>query len=1027
MRKPNNKFQYRIINRLGVLQTEPLGESDFMIEWTREDEGRLDYKNELPSKIIFTGQAYANLLKLEQSIYRCDFVTIEVDRHCFANGAGFFTLWFSGRMSLNDGTWDLDRCIVEIKLDDVKEEQCYEDNKSRELNLFSYIFSRRTVFLNPTNLTIETITYTSGEVPENSGQCQQYYWGGSDDPNLGAWSVYDYVYTLDRSLTTGPGDPGVCTMQTSWARETLTLPCGSPSPGPEWVLVTDGCPSGDRIYARQIRVYGCTTNTPNYSDPIQVTTFHCNIVGDSSTVSIDNGMTLTDVINLFMSIFCTGFAFVSNFFQINPDIPSSINYVTGQRSKTRFLTLYQKSDVKRPTAINNATKATLSFEKLIEFLVEMFNVRWRVEANTIRMEHVSYFSRLQGFDLTQPKWAKYIKGKRKYTYANQEIPARETYKFMEAGYGDFQGLDIVYSGGCVSGGSRNNIKNHAVDKVTTDIELVLSNPDADSKVVTDDGFVLVAADFDGANYYIITETSILGGSSINNSLAWAQLHRDYHKWDRPLSRGNMNGLDTAFFSTKPTKKGEKITIPLCCSNTFSPDDIVKTPLGTGIVDKATYSFKDETLELEILYPADQGLTTNTAPIANNDVVIAYQDTQVNINILGNDIDPDLGSQITSAQIMLAPTHGTAVLLANNTIQYTPAPGYVGDDYVVYRILDDWSQPSNNALVAITVRAPNTAPVAINDSYIGTKNTALNIPSNLGLFLNDSDDVAFTLDTFDAISVNGGIVVVNSDGSFIYTPATGFVGFDTFTYTIKDTPGLTDTATVTIEVRDPNNPVAVNDGPYVTTRNQNISIAAPGVLDNDTTGVGSLTAVAGTFPTAQGGSFIVATNGSFTYAPPTNYTGLDSVTYTASNGSGTAIATVAFRVIPDVYVKLQQVDNFSESITQDCVSQGFPDTGDPYPAGDSSTATFRVFFYSDSGGVNPLNVTGFGVIVNFRVMRANISGGTTTVDYTQAGNSTQIDLFNGPQQYYHNQFNCSGTTTSYWNDSFTLRPGLYTII
>lgn len=1018
MRKPNNKFQYRIINRLGVLQTEPLGESDFTIEWTREDEGRLDYKNELPSKIIFTGQAYANLLKLEQSIYRCDFVIIEVDRHCFANGAGFFTLWFSGRMSLNDGTWDLDRCIVEIKLDDVKEEQCYEDNKSQELNLLGEIFSRRTVMLNPTNVTLEKVTYsTSGSGSDTDPVCMNNsVWTPGGDPYSEGWVVYNqhFIRSYDG------GGSYSCTTSTGWAREVMTVACGSPSPGPEWILVQDTCPGGNQKYVRPARLYSCKFTAPDYGSGYEETDYTCLIIGDSATnVSIDNGLSLTDVINLFISRFCTGFTFVSNFFQINPDVPSTINYVTGQRSKTRFLTLYQKSDVKRPTATGNASKANLSFEKLIEFLVEMFNVRWRVEANTIRMEHVSYFSRLQGFDLTQPKWAKYVKGKRKYTYANQEIPARETYKFMEAGYGDFQGMDIIYSGGCVSASSRNNVKNHSVDKITTDVELVLSNPDADSKIVADDGFVLVGADFDGTQYFIITEPTILGGSSLNNSVAWAQLHRDYHKWDRPLSRGNMNGLDTPFFSTKPTKKGEKITIPLCCSDTFSPDDTVKTPLGAGIVDKATYSFKDETLELEILYPADQGLTTNTAPIANNDVVITYQDTPVNINILANDSDPD--GQIISVQIMLAPTHGTAVILANNTIQYTPAPGYVGDDYVVYRLFDDWKQPGNNALVAITVRAPNTAPVAVNDSYIASKNTTLNIPSNLGLFLNDSDDVSFILDTFDATSANGGTVVVNTDGSFSYTPATGFVGFDTFTYTIKDTPGLTDTATVTIEVRDPNNPVAVNDGPYVTTRNQNISIAAPGVLGNDTTGVGSLTAVAGTFPTAQGGSFIVATNGSFTYAPPSNYTGLDSVTYTASNGSGTATATVFFRVLPDVYVRLQQTSVYNGFLYQEC-SQG------PEYVGEYNTAIYRLFFYSNSAGTTPLDVSGLGLSVNYRITRAHLSGSPSTNDDSEGVSGTQYDLFGGVNyEFYHSETDCYGNQVIYWNDSITLRPGLYTII
>ena len=145
MKTVTNKFRYVVTNRLGVLQVQPLGESNFTIEWSREVGGKLDYKNELPSKIVFTGAAYQNLLKLERSIYRCDYVSITVERWC----GSAWVAWFSGRMSNNDGTWDLDRCQLEIKLDDIKQEQCFDDNKSTELNLLQNIFTRRTVLSIP--------------------------------------------------------------------------------------------------------------------------------------------------------------------------------------------------------------------------------------------------------------------------------------------------------------------------------------------------------------------------------------------------------------------------------------------------------------------------------------------------------------------------------------------------------------------------------------------------------------------------------------------------------------------------------------------------------------------------------------------------------------------------------------------------------------------------------------------------------------------------------------------------------------
>lgn len=1015
MKTVTNKYRYVVTNRLGVLQVQPLGESNFTIDWTRETGGKLDYKNELPSKIIFTGTAYLNLLKLERSIYRCDYVNITVERWC----GSAWVPWFSGRMSNNDGTWDLDRCQVEIKLDDIKEEQCFDDNKTTDLNLLENIFVRRTVMLNPTNITIEKVTYSSsGSGSDTDPVCMNNsQWAGSGTPDSQGWVVYNqhFVKSYD-----GAGSWS-CTTSTGWAREVTTVACGAGSPGPDWILVEDTCPGGNQKYARPARLYNCLFTIPQYGSGFEETDWTCSIIGDSVTnVAIDNGVPLTDVIALFVNTFCPGKTFVSNFLQINADVVSSINYVTGQRSKTRFITLFQKSDVKRPSVTGNAIKALINWEKLFDALINMFNLRWRVVGNIIRMEHVSFFTKTQGFDLTQQRWAAYMIGKNRYSYQNEDIPAREEFKFMEAGYGDFQGAPITYSGGCISQSSRDAIKAYSVDKVTTDVELCLGNPQPDSKVVSDDGFVFVAADFDGSNYFIISEPSILGGASLNNSLAWAQLHRDYHKWDRPLSVGVMNYQTTVFFSTKPTKKGEKITIPLCCGDVFNPDNVVSTVLGQGTVDKATYSFKDETLELELLYPADQGLTSNTPPIANNDTVTTYVDTPVIIDVLVNDTDPDPGALITAVQIVLAPLHGTAVIQPDKKIAYTPALGYIGDDYFVYRILDDWNQPSNNGLVAITVRPINTAPVANNNSYIGQKNTTLNIAAP-GVFADDSDDVAFTLDSFDAASVNAGTVVVNADGSFTYTPATGFVGLDTFTYTIKDTPGLTATATVSIDVRDPNNPVANDDGVYVTTRNLNLSIAAPGLLANDSTGVGTLTATAGTYATTAGGSVTIASDGSFTYVPLAAFTGVDTFTYTANNGSGSDTATATIRVLPDIYVKLQQVNVNNGFLYAEC-SQG------PEYVGESNTATYRLFFYSNSAGTTPLDVTGLGLVVNYRITRGYLSGSPSTNDYSEPVSGTQFDLFSGTiYEFYHSETDCFGNQVVYWNDAITLRPGYYTII
>ncbi|HYH14628.1 MAG TPA: Ig-like domain-containing protein, partial [Flavisolibacter sp.] len=267
---------------------------------------------------------------------------------------------------------------------------------------------------------------------------------------------------------------------------------------------------------------------------------------------------------------------------------------------------------------------------------------------------------------------------------------------------------------------------------------------------------------------------------------------------------------------------------------------------------------------------------------------------------------------------------------------------------------------------------------------------------------------------------GGQVGVNGDGSFTYTPPSGYIGIDTFTYTIQDSAGLTDTATVTINVLNPGNPVAANDS-YQTIRNLNLSIAAPGLLANDTTSVGTLSTVAETKPTAQGGSVTINTNGSFSYTPPSNYTGTDSFTYTASNGGGTSIATVSIQVLTPVFLRLEKVNDTLVPVVNQC-------NGGPAFGGSYNRATFRLSFFSDAGGSTPLDVTGLGLVVNMR--RTTVIGEpgnpSTSFDFDVSGlNGTTYDVYTDIN-YYNDTVDCFGNRT-FFSQDYSLLAGNYTII
>ncbi len=79
-----------------------------------------------------------------------------------------------------------------------------------------------------------------------------------------------------------------------------------------------------------------------------------------------------------------------------------------------------------------------------------------------------------------------------------------------------------------------------------------------------------------------------------------------------------------------------------------------------------------------------------------------------------------------------------------------------------------------------------APVAVNDSYSLNENGSLTAAPNVGLLQNDTD-LDNNIQGVQLIASPGhGTVTLNADGSFIYTPTTGYSGTDTFTYQAVDT-------------------------------------------------------------------------------------------------------------------------------------------------------------------------------------------------------------------------------------------------
>ena len=184
-----------------------------------------------------------------------------------------------------------------------------------------------------------------------------------------------------------------------------------------------------------------------------------------------------------------------------------------------------------------------------------------------------------------------------------------------------------------------------------------------------------------------------------------------------------------------------------------------------------------------------------------------------------------------------------------------------------------------------------ALVAEPDSYSVNEDGALTVNATNGLLANDFDTTgSFEADSFSEPA--HGTLSVTTDGSFVYTPNSGFVGDDTFIYTDGDGAN-TSSATVTIDVYHVN-PVA-NPDTYVVQAGKTLTVpAATGLLANDRATDGTLEAES--FSTPAHGTLAVTTDGSFVYTPNAGFVGDDTFTYTDSDGVAPASATVTIDVV-----------------------------------------------------------------------------------------------------------------------------------
>ena len=296
----------------------------------------------------------------------------------------------------------------------------------------------------------------------------------------------------------------------------------------------------------------------------------------------------------------------SDFFGWNPTGDTSgyvagINYVTGEQNKLTNLSIMSlRAAVYGITG--SATFATIGLKEVLtwgdveEILREVFNAYWFIENGVIRIEHISWFNRVVAYDLTDAYYSKYSVGKNIYSYDKIKAPKYERFRWASAAYLDFVGAEISYSGTCLTTEESQKVANRGVTYVSTDLTNIITLGTDNSK----DGFILLATDSNSVIQFDIGKLS--EANQPNGHLSWANLHYNYHRYDRVLLDGMMNLQSTIFLSARRYKTQEPVKFPFCCVDVINPlTDLITTLVGNGVISEATHDLKTDTLEVTLLH------------------------------------------------------------------------------------------------------------------------------------------------------------------------------------------------------------------------------------------------------------------------------------------------------------------------------------------------------------------------------------------------------------------------------------------
>ena len=348
-------------------------------------------------------------------------------------------------------------------------------------------------------------------------------------------------------------------------------------------------------------------------------------------------------------------------------------------------------------------------------------------------------------------------------------------------------------------------------------------------------------------------------------------------------------------------------------NVFLPDYHGSKIIQGIFLDNGTYS--NILIEQNLIYnTGSNGIGTGATYVGSN--VVANYNTVLTVPGFGYHTShitlPGTGNiSNAGAQLNLqyddpsAPNHYNSVYqnatagMGASIEDFRPVPGGPGDVGSGLGAYERIAELLNEGGVP-----GNTAPNAGDDTTSTMEDEAVTV-SEQDLLSNDTDPDG---DALTIVAVNGGpdgTAVLNADGSITFTPDENFNGTATFSYTVSDGNGRTDTANVTVDVAATADAPTAQDDVVYSSPDQSTVI---NVLGNDDDPDGDVLQVTDVSQGANG-TVTINADGTLTYTPNSGQLSLsalssaqstqssetpetDTFTYTVSDGNGgTDVATV----------------------------------------------------------------------------------------------------------------------------------------